>query len=89
MVEAQVGSGEEGLIMPIPTPRGNESRSAFVSRCVDDATMKREYPNQQQRVAICEKQYDEKKHALLIEVLTRRGYSPCQIKAEIAKLENN
>ncbi|MFA7286905.1 MAG: hypothetical protein WC052_04580 [Patescibacteria group bacterium] len=73
--------------MPIPTPNADEKRSKFVSRCMNDAVMKREYPNQKQRAAICEKAFDEKKHAALIAVMTARNFTPCQIKAEIARIE--
>ena len=39
--------------MPIPKKRKDEDRQAFVSRCMGDSVMKKDYPNNQQRVAIC------------------------------------
>ena len=39
--------------MPIPTPRKNESSDAFISRCMGDDVMNREYPDQKQRAAVC------------------------------------
>jgi len=39
--------------MPIPKPRENEGRNEFVSRCMSNDVMKREYPDAKQRVAIC------------------------------------
>jgi len=39
--------------MPIPKPRENESNKAFMRRCMDDETMRREYPNADQRYAVC------------------------------------
>ena len=39
--------------MPIPKKRKNEDKQAFVSRCMGDSVMKKDYPNNQQRVAIC------------------------------------
>lgn len=44
--------------MPIPTPRLNESEDAFVIRCMLDSTMELEYPEHQQRFAICLKEYE-------------------------------
>jgi hypothetical protein len=40
-------------IMPIPNRRKDEQKDSFVSRCMGNETMKTEYPDQQQRVAIC------------------------------------
>lgn len=42
--------------MPIPSRRKDEEKDSFVSRCMSNETMKKEYPDQQQRVAICMQQ---------------------------------
>lgn len=39
--------------MPIPKKNPNEDKDKFVSRCMGNETMKKEYPDQKQRVAIC------------------------------------
>jgi hypothetical protein len=39
--------------MPLPKRNENEDKDKFVSRCMGNETMKAEYPNEQQRVAIC------------------------------------
>ena len=39
--------------MPIPTPNPKEAKKDFVSRCMSSDTMKKEYSNHKQRVAIC------------------------------------
>jgi hypothetical protein len=39
--------------MPIPNRRKDEQKDAFVSRCMGNETMKKDYPDQKQRVAIC------------------------------------
>lgn len=46
--------------MPIPKPRAGESARAFVSRCVSDEVMLREYPDDEQRAAVCYRQLEEK-----------------------------
>lgn len=39
--------------MPIPSRKKDENKDAFVSRCMSNETMKNEYPDSKQRVAIC------------------------------------
>lgn len=39
--------------MPIPNRRKDEDKDNFVSRCMGNETMKKDYPDQKQRVAIC------------------------------------
>ncbi len=39
--------------MPIPKRKQNEDKDKFVSRCMGNETMKKDYPDQKQRVAIC------------------------------------
>lgn len=43
--------------MPLIRPRKNEERNSFVSRCMSDETMKKEYPDQEQRTAVCFSQW--------------------------------
>lgn len=39
--------------MPIPKRQKDEDRNKFMSRCMGDEVMKKEYPNMDQRAAIC------------------------------------
>lgn len=39
--------------MPIPQPNDNENKQKFLSRCMSDSTMKEEYKDSKQRVAVC------------------------------------
>jgi hypothetical protein len=39
--------------MPLPNKNKDEQKDAFVSRCMNNDTMKKEYPDEKQRVAIC------------------------------------
>ena len=43
--------------MPIPKPEKTEKMTEFLGRCMEDPTMTEEYPNEQQRIAICAKQW--------------------------------
>jgi len=46
--------------MPLPTPTSDESKSAFIARCMSDAKVKGEFPDVQQRIAVCIAQYEQK-----------------------------
>lgn len=60
--------------MPIPKPEKNENKQKFVARCMGNETMKKEYPDNQQRIAICLGQTKRKsKGNLLDEVLEILG----------------
>ena len=42
--------------MPLPLREQNESREDFIQRCLGDTTMKSEFPNVKQRIAVCNQQ---------------------------------
>lgn len=42
--------------MPIPNRQKDESKKDFLSRCMSDDTMNKEYPDNKQRYAICQNQ---------------------------------
>ena len=44
--------------MPIPEKKTNESRGEFLMRCMQDHTMIKEYPEQDQRYAVCIAQWE-------------------------------
>lgn len=39
--------------MPLPSKKDGEDRNKFMSRCMSDPTMGKEYPDNKQRVAVC------------------------------------
>ncbi len=45
--------------MPLPTPRPEEQQSDFVSRCMGNDEMIREFPDLDQRRAVCQNQWEE------------------------------
>ena len=61
--------------MPIPKPSQNEDDKKFVARCMSNETMKKEYPDNKQRVAICLGQTKRKSQSLLSSVLDILGLS--------------
>jgi hypothetical protein len=46
--------------MPLPTPTTDESKSAFIARCMSDVKTQEEFPDSQQRIAVCIAQYEQK-----------------------------
>lgn len=62
--------------MPIPEKQKNEDRQKFLRRCMSDEVMKKDYPDSQQRVAICLGQTKKNsKSNLLDQVLEILGFS--------------
>lgn len=45
--------------MPMPEPRDGEKEDDFVSRCMGDSTMNRDFKDQSQRYAVCQRQWDD------------------------------
>tara|TARA_X000000368_G_scaffold363075_1_gene308049 strand:- start:95 stop:409 length:315 start_codon:yes stop_codon:yes gene_type:complete len=46
--------------MPLPTPKKDETKDGFVSRCIENDVMNDEFPNMSQRIAVCVSQWDNK-----------------------------
>lgn len=43
--------------MPLPMPRGDEERDGFISRCMSDEVAVSDFPDQEQRAAVCNSQW--------------------------------
>ena len=50
--------------MPLPKPRTNESESDFLDRCISDAEVQNEFPELDQRIAVCNTLFRPTKKAL-------------------------
>ncbi|MFM7795478.1 MAG: hypothetical protein ACKO7N_01805, partial [Candidatus Nitrosotenuis sp.] len=62
--------------MPIPKPNDKEDKQKFVSRCMSDEVMKKDYPDSKQRIAICLGQTRKKsKSGIFDYVLDILGFS--------------
>ena len=46
--------------MPIPSPRKGETQDGFMTRCMGDEVMKKEFTNNKQRVAVCSQKWRDK-----------------------------
>ncbi len=61
--------------MPIPKPKKGEKHDDFMDRCLGDDLMVKDYPDEKQRYAVCQKQWDDKdkqKKAEALEGMERR-----------------
>jgi len=45
---------------PIPSPRSEEPKKTFISRCMSDSVMNKEFPDIKQRNAVCYRQWRAK-----------------------------
>jgi len=52
------------ITMPLPKPRINESESDFIDRCIIDAEVQNEFPDLDQRIAVCNNLYRPTKKSL-------------------------
>jgi hypothetical protein len=43
--------------MPLPSPKQDEKEDDFMNRCMQNPVMKKEFPGQSQRVAVCLNQF--------------------------------
>ena len=48
--------------MPIPIPKASEEMDDFIARCMSNETMNKEFPNEEQRLAICAVQWSRKSY---------------------------
>ena len=46
--------------MPIPNKKSGEKENDFISRCMSDNTMVKEFKDEKQRYAICKLKWDKK-----------------------------
>lgn len=44
---------KEVIRIPIPKPRKSESRDKYISRCMSNNIMEKEFPDNNQRTAVC------------------------------------
>ena len=58
--------------MPLPVPKKDESKKDFIDRCMADDVMNQEYPDNDQRYAICQTQWKEKQKNSATPFIERR-----------------
>lgn len=61
--------------MPIPEKREKEDKQEFVARCMGSEIMKKDYPDNKQRIAVCLSQSTKTKSSFFDQVLDILGFS--------------
>jgi hypothetical protein len=61
--------------MPMPEKRKDENNNSFISRCMGNDTMKKEYPDSKQRAAVCLSQSKKSKGGIFDFVFDILGIS--------------
>jgi len=61
--------------MPLPKPKNDEKKKEFLDRCMADGAMNEEYPDNDQRYAVCNSLWDENKSE---NIRPERRYFPIQ-----------
>lgn len=51
--------------MPLPMPKEGETISSFVTRCGNDSVMQTEFPDMDQRIAVCYSRWEKRDDAIL------------------------
>lgn len=49
--------------MPLPKPSKNQKEKEFISKCMGDSAMLKDFPSQKQRAAVCYSQFKKKAKA--------------------------
>ena len=52
--------------MPIPSPKG-EPKKNFLSKCMGDSVMVKEFPDEKQRYAVCQSKWKKSKSTIEID----------------------
>lgn len=64
----------------MPSPRNNEGHDAFIERCMADSESRRDFPDQDQRLAFCESQWDRRRENRQAGSQMEQKTMPCEFK---------
>lgn len=70
--------------MPLPKPNKDESKEKFMDRCMANETMNEEYPDKDQRYAVCQTQWKDKDKKTEPADLERRILNPDDVELRIS-----
>ena len=66
--------------MPLPKPKDDETQGDFISRCMSDDVAKEEVPDNDQRLAMCYRLWDERSAPVETSPFERRYYAAVEIR---------
>lgn len=67
--------------MPLLEPKDNENHGDFMDRCMADSVMQDEFPDDKQRLAVCQSQWDKEKD-MAKDILERRAFDVLEMRVE-------
>lgn len=53
--------------MPLPSPKGNQDQKGFISKCMSDPVMRKEFADPKQRAAVCHSKWKKAKGEIEID----------------------
>lgn len=68
--------------MPIPKPKDDENQDEFIERCMGDDTMQEEYPDNDQRLAVCYDAWRKDKEEDSCDMNIERRAFPVEMRVE-------
>lgn len=60
--------------MPLPLPEEGELQKDFIARCMSNTIMKKEFPKQEQRLAVCYSQFRKSARRKAINKIRRKNW---------------
>ena len=72
--------------MPIPSPNQDEKTKDFVNRCMSNASMNQEYPDNRQRMAVCMQQTQKQSKSIVANVI---DYLDSWLNCDVCDSEGN
>lgn len=71
--------------MPMPTKQKGETKEDFISRFMSDEAMKKEYPDEKQRIAVAYSQFEKQNSISIEEIAAKHGVSIDVIAQQLLK----
>lgn len=73
--------------MPLPTPNDGEDHDKFMGRCMGNPTMNEDFPDNKQRYAVCQSQWNKKKKSADEALIERRYVKAAELAAQREKAD--
>ncbi len=68
--------------MPVPKPRDSEAQDDFIGRCMANSTMNEEYPENDQRAAVCHQAWRDRDKAEADMEICRKSFTGIELKKD-------
>ena len=63
--------------MPLPSPKGKQDKKTFMSNCMRDGAMKKEFTDSAQRAAVCHSKWKKSKGTIEVDFTEQIQQSKC------------